>query len=386
MPESHSDIPRIAILLDTTISWSRSLIQGILEYSRTNGPWYVYLEPQPSTDKLYLPAGWQGDGIIARVASKEIASHLKTLNLPVVNVSSIQVEGADYPRVITNPASEGAAAYEVFRSRGFHNFAYVGQLKEGYVNRHLKEYEKLLAENGHKLHVYNVQRRGGTGSTDRLTKWLESLLKPVGIFCWGPSLGHRVIDTCQLAGINVPHDVAVFGSDYDELLSEASHPPQSGLRVDTEQIGRTAASILHSMIQGEKPSKMEWLLEPKGIIEKLSIDTVAVEDERLSAVMRFLSEHALEQISVEDVLKAHPMSRRTLERKFRQAFGCSMVEHMRHLRINHARNLLADTDEPITSISDLCGFSSYNYLNRIFKQMTGLSPSQYRAKSRADLI
>lgn len=386
MPNTISKIPRIAILLDTTISWSRSLIQGILEYSRTHGPWYVYLEPQPSTDKLYLPAQWKGDGIIARVASKEIASHLKTLDLPVVNVSSIQVEGADYPRVITNPASEGAAAYEVFRSRGFHNFAYVGQVKEGYVNRHLREYEKLLAKNGFKLHVYNVQKQGGTGSTERLTNWLKTLLKPVGVFCWGPSLGHRVIDTCQLAGINVPHDVAVFGSDYDELLSEASHPPQSGLRVDTEQIGRTAASILHAMMQGEKLDRKEWLLEPKGVIEKLSIDTIAVDDARLSAVMRYLDEHALQEFSVEDVLKAHPMSRRTLERKFRQAFGCSMIEHIRHLRINRARTLLVDTDEPIASISELCGFSSYNYLNRIFKQMTGLSPSQYRAKSRADLL
>ena len=105
----------------------------------------------------------------------------------------------------------------------------------------------------------------------------------------------------------------------------------------------------------------------------------------MAAVMRYLHEHALEPITVEDVLKTNPMARRSLERKFRQLFGCSVVEQIRQLRINHARLLLADTDEAVTLIAEECGFSSYNYLNRIFKQSTGLSPSQYRAQCRGEL-
>jgi LacI family transcriptional regulator len=144
----------------------------------------------------------------------------------------------------------------------------------------------------------------------------------------------------------------------------------------------TAAFILDNMMHGKKPKKMNWNLEPLGIVEKLSIDTLAVEDPRMAKVMHFLKDHALEPISVPDVLKANPMARRSLERKFQQLFGCSVVEQIRQLRINHARKLLTETDQPITWIAEQCCFTSYNYLNRIFKQCTGLSPSQYRAQYR----
>jgi LacI family transcriptional regulator len=374
MHQKPASILRVAILVDTTTSWSRLLIEGILEYTKKHGPWHIHLEPQPRDDQLHLPENWQGQGIIARVSTKKMARQLDALKIPVVNISSVLIKGITYPRVITNPQSEARLAYDTFRARGFNHFAYVGDLRQEYVAEHFHAYEKELREAGITPRPFNPESGGS------FEEWLKQLPKPVGVYCWGPSLGHRVIDACQLAGINVPHDVAVLGSNYDELLSESSYPPQAGIQMNAEQIGATSASILDDLMHGKKPKTLEWRLEPKGVVEKLSIDTMAVEDPRMAAVMRYLNKHALEPITVEDVLKANPMARRSLERKFRQLFGCSVVEQIRQLRINHARLLLADTDEAVTLIADECGFSSYNYLNRIFKQSTGLSPSQYRAQ------
>ncbi|QBG46729.1 helix-turn-helix domain-containing protein [Verrucomicrobia bacterium S94] len=371
------EIKRVAILVDSSTSWSRLLIEGILEYSKIHGPWHIHLEPQPRDQLLHLPEGWEGDGIICRVASKEIADRLHTLNLPVVNISAMQIEGADFPRVITSPESEARLILETFKSRGFRNLAYLGDLSQAYVIRHCSIVESEIKKAGIRMDRFS------TAEGRDMTEWLKNLPKPVGLICWGPSLGHQVIDACQLAGIIVPHDVAVLGTDYDELLSEASYPPQAGVRFNVEQIGMTAASVLDCLMQGEVPKQKEWLLEPKGIVEKLSIDTVAVEDRRMASVMRYLKEHALEPISVNDILKANPMARRSMERKFRQLYGCSIVDQIRQLRINHARKLLAETDEPVTVIAEECGFSSYNYLNRVFKQATGLTPSQYRAEQHA---
>lgn len=373
---SLTGIFRVAILVDTTTSWSRALIEGILDYTKEHGPWHIHLEPQPRDEQLHLPENWHGQGIIARVSTKKMARQLEALETPVVNISSVHIPGISYPRVITNPQSEARLAYDTFRSRGFNHFAYVGDVRQDFVKQHFQIYKEELKQADCTPQLFNPEVDG------LLEEWLKQLPKPVGIYCWGPSLGHRVIDACQLANINVPHDVAVLGSNYDELLSESSYPPQAGVRMNAEQIGRTAASILDSLMHGKKPEKLEWRLEPKGIVEKLSIDTMAIQDHRMAAVMRFLHEHALEPITVDDILSKNPMARRSLERKFRQMFGCSIVEQIRQLRINHARLLLADTDDPVTLIAEECGFSSYNYLNRIFKQSTGLSPSQYRAQCR----
>ncbi|WOO43697.1 DNA-binding transcriptional regulator [Rubellicoccus peritrichatus] len=375
MPSS-SKITRVAILVDTMTTWSRSLIEGILAYNKENEPWHMHLEPQPSRDALLLPKGWSGDGIIARVSSPQVADQLQSLGKPVVNISSIKLEGVDYPRVISSPVSVAQLAYDTFRIRGFNNFGYVGDLSFGFVQTEYQAYQSVIDDAGCKLYCFDLSKNHS------IEDWLAALPKPMGIFCWGPSLGHLVIDSCNLINVNVPNDIAVLGANYDKLLSEASYPSQAGILMDSKQIGRTAARMLDDMIHGRPLEKRDWRLEPLGIIEKLSIDTLAVNDDRMSKVMRYLNEHAFEPISVTDVIKHNPMSRRTLERKFRLTFGCSIVDHIRQLRINHARKLLASSDLPITEISEICGFSSYNYLNRIFKMSTGLSPSQYRIQSQ----
>jgi LacI family transcriptional regulator len=215
-----------------------------------------------------------------------------------------------------------------------------------------------------------------------MIRWLKGLPKPVGVFCWGPIMGHAIIDACLDAGIAVPHDVAVLGADFDELFSKASYPPQSGIRVASEQIGMTAAAILDGLMHGRKLDKQEWILEPQGVIEKLSTDTLAVSDRRMAAVMQFIQDRFREPISVDDVLHSNPMARRSLERKFRQIFGCSVVEQIRRIRVNEARLLLSGTDEPITLIAEKCGFASYNYMGRVFHAATGMTARDYRIQSR----
>jgi LacI family transcriptional regulator len=365
----------VAILVDTTTSWSRSLISGILKYTREHGPWHIHLEAQPIDDKLHLPKNWNGNGIIARISTEKLGQQIDATGAKTVNISSIVLETDHWPRVITGAESEARMAFDALRSRGFRQFAYAGDTRLLHVNSLRRAFENTVSSAGYRLQVSPPE-------PEKLEAWLRTLPKPAAIYCWGPALGHEIIDTCMNMGIRVPHDVAVLGSNYDELLSEASYPPQAGIRMATEQIGMTAASLLDDMMRGKKPKKMLWNLEPLGVVEKLSIDTLAVEDRRMADVMRFLNTHALGPISVPDILKANPMARRSLERKFHQLFGCSIIEHIHRLRVDHARTLLADTDDPVTLIAEKCHFSCHNYLNRIFKQSTGLSPSQYRSQFR----
>lgn len=372
-----SEVFNVAILVDTATSWSRSLIRGILQYTKQHGPWHIHLEPQSRDDKLHLPKYWRGDGIIARVSTDRMAGQLDQLRTAVVNISAIPLQRAYYPRVVTSPDSEAKLAFGVLRSRGFRQFAYAGDVTLNHVANHFCAFERILKKEGYAPQLYCPKTSGPLG------EWLKGLPRPIAVYCWETEIGHKIIDTCLALEISVPHDVAVLGSTYDELLSEASYPPQAGILMATEQIGRTAAMILDGMMKGEKSKKKEWHIMPLGVMERLSIDALAVDDDRMARVMAYLRKHALEPITVPDVLKANPMARRSLERKFQRCFGCSVVEQIQRLRIQHARALLAETEAPMSAIAEQCCFSSYNYLHRIFKQSTGLSPSQYRAQFRA---
>ncbi len=375
------EVPSVAIIVDTQISWARRVISGILNYAREHGPWHIHIEPTAGVNAVSLPAGWHGDAIIARISTRAMADKLSALGVPVVNVSAIRIEGVDFPRVKTLPESEGRLASEFFLSRGFRRFAYVGDHRLWHVNMHLEAFQKALGEHGQtcELHLppgYDVQSAS-------FCEWLRSLPKPIAIFTWGPSIGRRVIDACLHAGISVPHDVAVLGSDYDDLLSEASYPPQSGMRLASEQIGMTAAAIADEMMHGRPLKQQEWCIDAQGVVEKASTNTLAVPDPRIAAAMRFILEHANSPIGVEDILRANPMARRTLERKFRHFFGSSVVDQIRRIRLNRARLLLASSDDPVSVIAEKCGFGTYNYMGKVFRESTGTTPREYRDSCRA---
>ena len=65
--------------------------------------------PPPTSRMRWLPKGWKGDGVIARVGFPELAAQLKSLRVPVVNVSGIELPRVRFPRV----ASDQSAAAEM---------------------------------------------------------------------------------------------------------------------------------------------------------------------------------------------------------------------------------------------------------------------------------
>jgi LacI family transcriptional regulator len=375
MPGSRDGIPSVAIFVETGTSWGRRVVAGVLEYAKDRGPWHIFVEPHGPEESLRLPPHWRGDGIIARIATRQAADKIAATGAAVVNVSSIRLEGVGFHRVMTEPSSTARLAAETFRGRGFVNFGYVGNPAKGYVQEQFRTFEEELAKVDRTCSLFEP-----TGDSADMLAWLRSLPKPAAIFCWGPVIGREVIDACLADGIAVPHDVAVLGGDFDDIFSEASHPSQSGIRTAAEQIGRTAAAVLDRLMRGDPPARREWPVEPQGVVEKLSTDTLAVDDARLARVMRFIFAHANEPVTVDNILHENPMARRSLERKFRQHFGCTIVEQIRRIRVNNARLMLASGDDPITLIAEKCGFASYNYMGRVFQQATGMSPREYRAR------
>lgn len=63
---------------------------------------------------------------------------------------------------------------------------------------------------------------------------------------------------------------------------------------------------------------------------------------------------------------------------FREATGLSPLEYLLVLRLNHARQLMLQTESSIGEIARAVGYEDQLYFSRIFKRRTGLSPSAYR--------
>ncbi len=76
----------------------------------------------------------------------------------------------------------------------------------------------------------------------------------------------------------------------------------------------------------------------------------------------------------------HPV---TLARAFRRAFGCTVGEYVRRLRIERATRQLADTDLSLAEIAVTAGFSDQSHFSNLFRQHTGVSPFRFRRAMRS---
>ncbi len=85
---------------------------------------------------------------------------------------------------------------------------------------------------------------------------------------------------------------------------------------------------------------------------------------------------------VEDMVKEFAMSRTVFFKKLKALTGLSPVEFIRTMRIRRAAQLIETTDYNMTQISFMVGINGSRYFSRCFKQMYGLSPTEYKEKMK----
>lgn len=90
-----------------------------------------------------------------------------------------------------------------------------------------------------------------------------------------------------------------------------------------------------------------------------------------------------EEWPVERLASVSGVSEAHFARSFKDAFGIPPHRYLLTRRIERAKALLRDTDQPIIDIAFQTGWSSLGTFGRVFKDVTGQSPSELRDRERA---
>ena len=377
------ELVRVAVLVETSTAWGRGIVSGINSYLRHHQHWQVLLEPRGPNSELRLPQDWHGEGIIARVASPAMARTLAKRRVPVVNVSSIALGGTDFPRVANDVSAIVRMSLDHFLERGFRHFGFFSTQKV-----HLgDEFAAAARAAGADCASYVVPPAGRMEPSwnlnlDPLCEWLGGLPKPVAVLAWGN--GRPLVYAAQAAGLRIPEDLAVVTSYYDELVNELSPMPLSGVQVGCEQVGMRAAELLDRLLAGKRAPARPILLPPLGVVTRQSSSTLAIHDPALARAMGFIRERAAESIGVKEVAQHAGLSRCVLERRFREIFQRSPGEEIRRVRVERAKQLLAETDLPIPRVAEMAGFGSNAYLADLFHRTMRISPLRYRKQVRGE--
>ena len=384
--------PRVALLIESSRAYGRGLLRGVAKHVREHGPWSIFLQERSLGDVSpgWL-AHWVGDGIIARVENRELAKAVSRLGLPAVDLRSL-LPGLKMPSLRTDDVAVAELAVEHLRERGFQHFAFCGFNGADYSDARRDAFQHCIVSARHHCHVFQEPgkpRRSGTLGfeehglqyEDHVAQWLRQLPKPVGLMACNDIRGQQVLNACRDIGVAVPDEVAVIGVDNDEVLCELSDPPMSSVVPNTERIGYEAAALLARMMAGQPPPPQPISIAPTGVTTRRSTEVLAIEDRHIAAAVRFIREHACEGVDVGDVVKAVPLSRSALERRFVKVLGLSPKEQILRVRLDRAKQLLAETKFSLPVVADIVGFDHPEYLSVIFKRKTGQTPGQFRRQA-----
>ncbi len=85
-------------------------------------------------------------------------------------------------------------------------------------------------------------------------------------------------------------------------------------------------------------------------------------------------------LTLHSVAKKLGISSNYLSGIFSKKQGIPFKRYVQHVRIQHARKLLNETNLPLLEVAQMCGFEDVNYFIKVFKQHQGITPSKYRSK------
>lgn len=387
LPAERRKLKRVALFIETSSAYGRDILMGINEYMRTHQPWSVYLDHSDFESKpLHWVTSAPWDGILSRLTDPEVCRSFRDRHIPVVDLNDLTTE-LGFPWIGSDHFAIGKLAADTLFERGLRRFAFCGFSKTLWSDNRKAGFLSAIESHGCSVKVYEVpsrsyyNRRQDTNVRE-FKKWLSSLQKPVGIMASNDVRAVHLLDACYQAGIVVPDEVAVIGVDNEDILCNVCLPPLSSVVPSTSQIGYQAARLLDDLMSGAKSTPLRILIPPKGIVERLSSDTLAINDQLVRESVIFIRENARLGCRVTDLLKKFSISRTALEIRFKNAIGRSPSKVILSQKIRTVQSLLLESDYTLEKISEVTGFKYHEHMNTAFKREVGITPAAWKKVRR----
>jgi len=213
----------------------------------------------------------------------------------------------------------------------------------------------------------------GTGCPQRVRCPLNFLLLSMPIQAKGNCLGQIEFGPLMVE----PADQAEFARSLDRLGIPRSLWPrlQSALRVHGAIHDEASEGVL-SLLQRVATVVADELLRSVS-------DDAAQMPSAVVEARRFAEQHLGGKIVLADVARHVALSADHFSRLFRSALGMPFGEYVNRCRVAHAQRLLAGSARRVAEVSFACGFESVPHFNRVFRRITGASPTRYRRQDRS---
>jgi len=273
------------------------------------------------------------------------------------------------------------AARELLRLSVGHYAYFPFNIPVAWSDERERAFVRVMRERGVSPIICRV-KSVGTHAAVEFERQVLSLPRPCGVFAANDVVAEQIAEVCARHDIAVPDEVAIVGVDNDEQICENAHVTISSIAQDYAGAGILAVNCLAErfMHPRRKPSTPSF--GALGVVRRASTRIVC-HDRRIQTGLECIRRQACGKLSVSDVVAAMGCSRRLAYLRFAQHVGHSIAEEISAVRIERACTLLRQGELAVSAIADACGFSSDIVFRRVFKVVTGHTPTAWK---RADAI
>lgn len=109
---------------------------------------------------------------------------------------------------------------------------------------------------------------------------------------------------------------------------------------------------------------------------------LGVQNNKVLSIIELMESHLAEPLTLLDIADGADLSRRQVERLFRQEMGRSPARYYLEIRLDRARHLLVQSAMPVVEVAVACGFVSASHFSKCYREIYNRSPQQERAERK----
>ena len=112
---------------------------------------------------------------------------------------------------------------------------------------------------------------------------------------------------------------------------------------------------------------------------------LGVQNARILSIIEMMEANLSEPLTLIEIADHAGLSRRQIERLFRQHMGRSPARYYLEIRLDRARHLLIQSSLPVVEVAVACGFVSASHFSKCYRELYGRSPQQERAERQSQI-
>ncbi len=382
---------RVALFLEDMGPYGEHSLRAIAHFARSRGTWRVDMANFGEVTTEDIAAG-KVDGVIfgkweALPALLEAINHS---GVPAVDISGGDDVQSPPARVMPDDRAVGLLAAEHFLARGFAHFAYYG-LPDEFNHRWEKArrdgFRDSLASRGFSTDCFKGSARGWNELHDSvhlaaLSRWLIKLPKPCAVLACIDALAYELLRLSRESGIAVPEEVSVCGVDNRLWICMLANPTITSIPLDGAQAGARSAQVLAKLMAGRAVPQKPILIAPLPIEQRESTDVYAYHDADVVEALYYIRDHCNRPITVADIIGTMPVSRRSLEMRFKSLTGQTLQTEIWRAHLDRAKGLLLETDYSINDVAENSGFRTAATFNVMFRRAFSKTPTEFRRQAK----